>query len=66
MSALKRIKCAFAVGGESLFVDMEKKTRSEDQAVKNEFSAEQLLSYYQQGLDLHDQLMQLYQKKQMD
>lgn len=52
--------------GETSFVDMEKKTRSEDRAVKNEFSAEQLLGYYQQGLDLHDRLMQLYQEKQMD
>lgn len=52
--------------GETSFVDMEKKTRNEDRAVKSEFSAEQLLSYYRQGLDLHDRLMQLYYDKQKD
>ena len=52
--------------GETSFVDMEKKSRNEDRAIKQEFSAEQLLCYYRQGLDLHDRLMQLYQEKQMD
>lgn len=46
--------------GESSFVDMEKKSRNEDRAIKSEFSAEQLLGYYRQGLELQDRLMGLY------
>lgn len=48
--------------GETSFVDMEKKSRNEDRAIKQEFSAEQLLRYYQQGLDLQDKLVRLYLK----
>jgi len=50
--------------GETSFVDMEKKTRNEDRAVKKEISAEQLLEIYQQGLDLQDRLVQLYHEQQ--
>lgn len=46
--------------GETSFVDMEKKSRNEDRAIKQEFSAEQLLRYYRQGLDLQDKLVGLY------
>lgn len=43
-------------------VDMEKKSRNEDRAIKQEFSAEQLLRYYRQGLELQDKLVGLYLK----
>ncbi len=46
--------------GETSFVDMEKKSRNEDRAIKQEFSAEQLLRYYRQGLALQDKLVGLY------
>ena len=48
--------------GETSFVDMEKKSRNEDRAIKREFSAEQLLRYYRQGLELQDKLAGLYLK----
>ena len=47
---------------ETSFVDMEKKSRNEDRAIKREFSAEQLLRYYRQGLELQDKLAGLYLK----
>ena len=50
--------------GETSFVDMEKKSRNEDRSIKQEFSAEQLLSYYRQGLDLQGKLVGLYWKRQ--
>lgn len=46
--------------GETSFVDMEKKSRNEDSAIKREISAEQLLHYYRQGLELQDKLVGLY------
>ena len=52
--------------GENSFVDMEKKARYANRIIKNEISEEQLLSYYRQGLDLQDRLMQLYYDKQKD
>lgn len=48
--------------GETSFVDMEKKSRNEDRAIKQEISAEQLLRYYRQGLELQDKLVGLYLK----
>lgn len=52
--------------GETSFVDMEKKSRNEDRAIKREFSAEQLLRYYRQGLELQDKLAGLYLKTGID
>lgn len=48
--------------GETSFVDMEKKSRNEDRAIKREISAEQLLHYYRQGLELQDKLVGFYLK----
>ncbi len=52
--------------GETSFVDMEKKSRNEDRAIKQEVSAKQLLHYYRQGLELQDKLVGLYSEKQRE
>lgn len=43
-------------------VEREENSRSADGRIKLEYSAEQLLSFYQQGLDLQGRLIELYQR----
>lgn len=43
-------------------VDTEGNSRSADRHIKQEYSAEQLLAFYQQGLDLQKRLIELYQE----
>ena len=43
-------------------VDTEGNSRAADCHIKQEYSAEQLLAFYQQGLDLQNRLIGLYQK----
>ena len=44
-------------------VDPEGISRSADLQIKQEYSAEQLLAFYQQGLDLQERLINLYQNR---
>lgn len=43
-------------------VDAEGNSRDADCHIKQEYSAEQLLAFYQQGLDLQNRLIELYQR----
>ena len=43
-------------------VDAEGNSRNADGHIKQEYSAEQLLAFYQQGLDLQNRLIDLYQR----
>lgn len=43
-------------------IDPETKNTKQDYHIKKEFSAEQLLAFYQQGLDLQKRLIELYQE----
>ena len=43
-------------------VDAEGNSRNADGHIKQEYSAEQLLAFYQQGLDLQNRLIELYQR----
>ena len=43
-------------------VEREENSRSADHYIKQEYSAEQLLAFYQQGLDLQKRLIELYQQ----
>lgn len=42
-------------------VEREENSRSADRNIKQEYSAEQLLAFYRQGLDLQERLIELYQ-----
>ena len=42
-------------------IEAEENSRSADRSIKREYSAEQLLAFYQQGLDLQERLIELYQ-----
>ena len=43
-------------------IETEENSRSADCHIKREYSAEQLLAFYQQGLDLQERLIELYQQ----
>ena len=43
-------------------VEAEENSRDADRSIKREYNAEQLLAFYQQGLDLQERLIDLYQQ----
>ena len=43
-------------------VEREENNRSANRNIKQEYSAEQLLAFYRQGLNLQERLIELYQE----